>query len=161
VTPEGARSGSVRPRALVPERFVSSSEEETREAGRRLAARLVRGDVVAFFGEPGTGKTRFIQGICAALGVEGPVSSPTFTILHEYGSRGLPVYHFDFYRIGTTAEALQTGVADYLREESGVCLIEWADVVAQILPWRRYEVHLAHGGPAGERLIELLSPNDA
>ncbi len=136
----------------------SMSEAETVGAGERLGALLAAGDVVALFGDLGAGKTRFVRGVCRALGVDRNVSSPTFTLLHEYRAAGLPVYHFDFYRIASAAELTEIGFAEYLDRADGVCLIEWAERVGAFLPRERYEVRMSAGAGPDERLIEISAP---
>lgn len=136
----------------------SMSEAETVTAGERLGARLKAGDVVALFGDLGAGKTRFVRGICRALGVGRNVSSPTFTLLHEYHATGLAVYHFDFYRIASAAELTEIGFTEYLDRGDGVCLIEWAGRVEAFLPRGRYDVRMSAGAGPDERLIEISMP---
>lgn len=130
------------------------TEEDTIAFGAVLAQRLTAGSVVALYGELGTGKTRVIKGICHGLGVAEHVASPTFTIINEYPARGLTVYHFDFYRIASLAEVRELGFTEYL-ERDGVCLIEWADRVRDLLPPRRLDLHLALGGDVNSRVITV------
>lgn len=112
---------------------ISHSAEETFELGRRLAARLRRGDVVALVGDLGAGKTRLVKGIAAGLGVEGETSSPTFSLIHEYQGGLLPLYHIDLYRLESDDEVLRIGIDDYLHGE-GVTVVEWADKFASLMP---------------------------
>lgn len=123
-------------------KIVSNSPEETERLGVDFAADLEPGTVVAFFGDLGSGKTTFIRGVCRGLNVTDRVSSPSFTVINEYSGR-LPVYHFDFYRIVSTDELWELGWEEYFYGQ-GVCLIEWADHVADFLPERRIEVHMRH-----------------
>ncbi|MBP5693651.1 MAG: tRNA (adenosine(37)-N6)-threonylcarbamoyltransferase complex ATPase subunit type 1 TsaE [Bacteroidales bacterium] len=91
-------------------------------------------NIFAFYGKMGAGKTTFIKAICKALGVSDIVNSPTFTIINEYkSSRGFSIYHFDFYRINKLQEAYDIGTEDYFAG-SGLCLIEWPEKIAEILP---------------------------
>jgi tRNA threonylcarbamoyladenosine biosynthesis protein TsaE len=123
-------------------RFDTQSAAETARAAEEFARRLRTGDLVAFIGELGSGKTTFIRGICRALQVSAEVTSPTFTLIHEYyGS--MPVYHFDFYRVINPVEIIRLGCDEYFYGD-GICLIEWADRVADYLPENRFEVHLKH-----------------
>ncbi len=133
------------------------SEEETIESGARFARRLSPGEVVALIGELGTGKTRFIKGICRGLGVEEHVASPTFTIVNEYKGSLFPIYHFDFYRMKTLRELREIGFDEYL-DGDGVCLIEWADRVADALPPERYEVRFELGRDEHSRRIFIRAP---
>jgi tRNA threonylcarbamoyladenosine biosynthesis protein TsaE len=133
----------------------SASEEETVAAGERLGRALAAGDVVAISGPLGAGKTRFVRGICRALGTGRNVSSPTFTLIHEYAAPGLAVFHFDFYRIASPAELTQIGFQEYLDREDAICLIEWADRVAEFLPAARYDVRMGPGDDPDVRTIEV------
>jgi tRNA threonylcarbamoyladenosine biosynthesis protein TsaE len=112
--------------------FISHSEAQTRRLGARLGELLARGDIIALQGELGSGKTRWVQGVGQGLQVEQAVTSPTFTLVHEYPGR-LTLYHIDLYRIDQAAEALAFGIEDYLYGD-GVCLIEWVERVAEVLP---------------------------
>lgn len=111
-----------------------------------VADALVRfaGEVraVAFFGEMGAGKTTFIRVLCARLGVEGPVTSPTFSIVNEYSTAsGARVFHFDFYRLRSEQEAVEIGLEEYL-ESGSWCLMEWPEKVLNLLPKPRIDVRL-------------------
>ncbi len=114
-------------------RWESESAKETFEIGRGLAAGCRPGDVYCLYGEPGAGKTVFTQGFASGLGIAEPVSSPTFTIIQEYDGGRIPLYHFDVYRIGSVDEMDEIGFDDYLFG-GGVCLIEWANLIEEILP---------------------------
>jgi len=118
----------------------TTSETQTLSLGVQIAKLLGAGDVVAFFGDLGSGKTCFIQGICKGLGVKEQVTSPTFTLINEY-TNGLPVYHFDFYRIHSEAEIYGLGYEEYFYG-NGLCLIEWSDRVINFLPPQRLDIFL-------------------
>ncbi|MCS7081607.1 MAG: tRNA (adenosine(37)-N6)-threonylcarbamoyltransferase complex ATPase subunit type 1 TsaE [Bacteroidetes bacterium] len=133
------------------------SPEESRRLGRELALRLRPGDVVALYGELGAGKTCFVQGVCAQLGVREPVTSPTFTLVHAYQGESLPVYHLDLYRLASLEELYELGYEDYLYGE-GVCLIEWADRMEPLLPEAAWRVRLRYGEDPQERIVELTPP---
>ncbi|MBQ9989792.1 MAG: tRNA (adenosine(37)-N6)-threonylcarbamoyltransferase complex ATPase subunit type 1 TsaE [Lachnospiraceae bacterium] len=111
----------------------SFSEEETYTLGVNLGREAAGGQVFALTGDLGVGKTAFTKGFAAGLEVEDPVSSPTFTILQEYRGGRVPLYHFDVYRIGDVEEMEEIGFSDYVYSD-GVCLIEWADRIEEILP---------------------------
>ena len=113
--------------------FISQSVAETVAYGGRRAQSLHAGDVLALAGDLGTGKTQFVKGLVAGLGSDDEVTSPTFTLIHEYTSGRLPVYHLDFYRLNHRDELRQLGLEDYFNGE-GVCVIEWADRFPEILP---------------------------
>lgn len=122
----------------------TSSADETLALGRALAERLVPGDVVALHGDLGAGKTVLTKGICAGLGIDSArVNSPTFTLLHEYRSGTLPVFHFDAYRIERLDEFFDLGYEDYFYDE-GISLVEWAEKVAAILPPDAVHLRLDH-----------------
>lgn len=107
--------------------------EATFEWGRALAENLQGGDVVALCGQLGAGKTQATKGIVAGLGSSAAVTSPTFTLVHEYSDGRLPIFHFDFYRMDSAQEVLTVGWDDIL-DEPGVVIIEWADLFPELLP---------------------------
>lgn len=109
------------------------NEKETENFGRRLGESLSAGDVVAMVGDLGTGKTTLTGYIARGLGIKETVSSPTFTIIKEYNSGRLPLYHFDVYRIGDPEELFNIGADEYF-DGDGVCVVEWADLVSEELP---------------------------
>ena len=109
--------------------------EDTFELGKKLGQNAKPGDVYTLVGDLGVGKTVFTQGIAEGLGIAEAVSSPTFTIVQVYEEGRLPLYHFDVYRIGDVSEMDEIGYEDYFYGE-GVCLIEWADLIREILPER-------------------------
>ncbi|MCS7259127.1 MAG: tRNA (adenosine(37)-N6)-threonylcarbamoyltransferase complex ATPase subunit type 1 TsaE [candidate division WOR-3 bacterium] len=107
--------------------FITNSSQETIELGKKIGAQLKAGDILAFYGELGSGKTTMIKGVCLGLGVaeESIVKSPSFIIINEY--QGVySIYHIDLYRIKDPSELYSLGLEDYL-EGSGICLIEWAE----------------------------------
>lgn len=105
----------------------------TVEAGASLSANLRAGDVIALIGGLGAGKTHFTMGLVRGLGSDEAVTSPTFTLVHEYRAGRLPVFHFDFYRIERETELLNIGWDEYL-DAGGVCVVEWADRFPALLP---------------------------
>jgi tRNA threonylcarbamoyladenosine biosynthesis protein TsaE len=111
------------------------------------------GDVVSLAGDLGTGKTVFARGVARALGVAGPVVSPTFTIVREYEGR-VPVVHVDVYRLDTFQELHDLGFEEVLRDDA-VTIVEWGDVVDGMLPDDRLDVRLAAGAGDDERVIEI------
>lgn len=113
----------------------TNGPEETFELGRELGARADRGAIYCLNGNLGVGKTVFTQGFAKGLGIEGTVNSPTFTILQQYGGGRLPLYHFDVYRIGDVEEMEEIGYEDCFYGD-GVCLIEWSNLIEDILPDR-------------------------
>ena len=117
----------------------TNSPQETKELGKKMAERAKPGDVFTLVGDLGVGKTVFTQGIAEGLGIDEPVNSPTFTIVQEYESGRMPFYHFDVYRIGDPEEMDEIGFDDYIYGD-GLCLIEWADLISEILPEKRTEI---------------------
>lgn len=115
------------------------SEKETFELGKELGESAKPGDVFTLEGDLGVGKTIFTKGLAVGLGVEEDVVSPTFTIVQEYEDGRMPFYHFDVYRIGDVEEMDEIGYEDYIHGE-GVCLIEWANLIEEILPERRIKI---------------------
>ena len=133
-------------------RFVTHGEEETRALARLFSRTLEPGAVVALVGDLGAGKTVFAKGVAAALGVEGEVTSPTFTLIQQY--RGsLPLYHMDLYRLRDIREILDIGAEEFLYGD-GVCLVEWAEKLENLLPARAVVIEIRHlGGTARELRI--------
>ncbi len=123
---------------------ITAGPQETVALGHRLAAAARPGEVWALVGDLGAGKTHFVQGIVAGLGANVAVTSPTFTLVHEYTGGRLPVFHFDFYRLEGASEALALGWEEYLDEGGGLTLVEWADKFPALLPpstrWLRFEI---------------------
>ena len=113
--------------------------EETFEVGRPIGMNAKPGQIYTLTGDLGVGKTVFTQGVAAGLGITEPVNSPTFTIIQEYEDGRLPFYHFDVYRIGDLEEMEEIGYDDYFFGQ-GICLIEWAELIEEILPEKRIEV---------------------
>lgn len=132
--------------------YASSGEHQTALLAEALARFMEAGTVVGLDGDLGAGKTRFSQSVARALGVEGVVNSPTFTIIKEYEGSRLPLYHMDVYRI-TAAEADELGLDDYFYGD-GVTLVEWAERIRELLPPERLDVYIRHKGER-EREIEL------
>jgi tRNA threonylcarbamoyladenosine biosynthesis protein TsaE len=113
--------------------FISNSPAETEAIARQIAEDLVAASVLALTGELGSGKTSFTQGLVAGLQSDAMVTSPTFTIVHEYHGGRLPVYHFDFFRLENRESAMRLGLEDYFFGD-GVSVIEWADRFPDLIP---------------------------
>jgi tRNA threonylcarbamoyladenosine biosynthesis protein TsaE len=119
---------------------VTSSEEETIALGRKFSIYLKAGDIVALYGDLGSGKTQFVKGVCSGLGASEHVTSPTFTLINEYRQHeGIPIFHLDLYRIHSLEELSALGIEEYL-DDGGVSMIEWAEKAEQILPPKRYSI---------------------
>ena len=117
----------------------TNSPEETFRVGKELGEKAYAGQVFTLTGDLGVGKTVFTQGLAKGLGIEEPVNSPTFTIVQVYEDGRLPFYHFDVYRIGDVEEMDEVGFEDYVMGD-GVSLIEWADLIEEILPEKRTRI---------------------
>lgn len=128
--------------------FETWKPEETYELGKKMGEEAVPGQIICLNGDLGVGKTVFTQGFAAGLGIEGPVNSPTFTIVQQYEKGRLPLYHFDVYRIGDISEMDEIGYEDCFFGD-GVCLIEWSGLIEEILPEHvtkvAIEKNLKHG----------------
>lgn len=119
----------------------SYNEKDTYELGISIGKQTGPGQVYTLIGDLGTGKTVFTKGLAQGLGISEPVSSPTFTIVHVYEEGRLPFYHFDVYRIGCVEEMDEIGYEDYIYGE-GVSLIEWANLIEEILPEHYTEIKI-------------------
>lgn len=136
--------------------FRTSSAAETAGFGEITGSFLDSGDVVCLYGNLGAGKTKFAQGVARGLGIEDPVTSPTFTLINEYQGR-LPLYHMDVFRLCSPLEMEDLGYEEYFYG-SGVTLIEWADIVHQILPQDRLDITITRC-PEGDDFREItLAP---
>jgi tRNA threonylcarbamoyladenosine biosynthesis protein TsaE len=123
--------------------FISNSPDETEAIGRRFAEHIGVGSILALKGDLGSGKTVFVKGLVAGLGSSAGVTSPTFTILHEYRGGRMPVYHFDFFRVEDRQSVNGLGVDDYFFGD-GLSVIEWADRFPEFIPeqarWILFEI---------------------
>ena len=117
----------------------TNNAKETFELGVQIGKEAKAGDVYTLVGDLGVGKTVFTQGLAKGLEIEEPISSPTFTIVQVYEEGRLPFYHFDVYRIGDVEEMDEIGYEDYIYGQ-GVCLIEWSNLIEEILPEKRREI---------------------
>lgn len=121
--------------------YESYKELETFELGYELGLKAQPGDIFCLDGDLGTGKTVFTKGFAKGLGIKEPVSSPTFTIVQEYHEGRIPFYHFDVYRISDISEMDEIGYEDYFYGE-GVCFVEWAELIEELLPSKRMHIHI-------------------
>lgn len=129
------------------------NEKETRRFAHELAESLAPGDVLALIGDLGTGKTVLTSYIAEGLGIKRRVNSPTFTIVKEYTDGRMPLYHFDVYRVSDPDELFNIGIDEYFFGE-GVCIVEWADLILDILPENTKYIYLAYGEKEGERVYK-------
>ena len=114
------------------EKYITNSEEETKNFAKEFAKKLNTGDVVVLSGDLGSGKTKFVEGVLSNFGLEDEISSPTFTIVNEYKSSNVNIYHFDVYRLEDSDEFYAIGGEEYF--EKGICLIEWGELIEDALP---------------------------
>jgi tRNA threonylcarbamoyladenosine biosynthesis protein TsaE len=141
------------------EAYTTRSTEETISNASAFADKLQRGDVVALYGDLGSGKTQFVKGVCLAFKSHTPATSPSFVILNRYegvdkSGNELLIYHFDLYRVKSLTELYDIGYEEFLQGD-GICLIEWAEMLRDLLPKRRYDVRLSLGSGENERSIEI------
>lgn len=132
------------------EHYITNSEAETLDVARFIGKSLGAGTVVALTGELGAGKTVFARGIAESLEVREQITSPTFTLINEYRGR-LPLFHMDLYRLDSTGEIEDIGIVDYLYGD-GVCVIEWAEKLGELMPESAVAVSLS---PAGKSRREI------
>lgn len=135
-------------------RKVIRNELDTRGFGKELAKTLKPGDVVALIGDLGTGKTTLTKSIAEGLGITRMITSPTFTIVQEYTEGRLPLYHFDVYRLGDLEEMYELGYEEYFFGE-GVCVVEWADQIMEIIPEDAIVIRIEYGANEDERIYNI------
>lgn len=129
------------------------NEEETRAFGHKLAESLQPNTVLALMGDLGTGKTTLTKYIAEGLGIKETITSPTFTIVREYHSGRLPLYHFDVYRLEDSSDLFEIGAEEYFYA-GGVSIVEWADQAAEILPDETLCIFIEYGENQGERIYK-------
>lgn len=134
-------------------KHISNSYDETVKIASDFAETLKAGDVLCLYGDLGVGKTAFVQGLAKGLKIEEFVTSPTFTIVNEYEGT-LPLYHFDVYRIADSDEMYEVGYDDYIYGE-GVSVIEWSELIRDILPQNRYDITISKNIEKGEDYREI------
>jgi tRNA threonylcarbamoyladenosine biosynthesis protein TsaE len=139
---------------------ILSSIEASQAFGQGLARQLVGGEIIALHGVLGAGKTQLVKGLARGLGFAGDVTSPTFTVIHEYRGGRLPLYHIDLYRMRSEREAVDLGLEEYLPSSDGVTVIEWPDRIPNLLPpqTRHWQLEVAS---LTERVIRDLAPTPA
>ncbi|MEO8514383.1 MAG: tRNA (adenosine(37)-N6)-threonylcarbamoyltransferase complex ATPase subunit type 1 TsaE [Ignavibacteria bacterium] len=124
--------------------IITKNETETINLGVQIASSLKGGDVIALYGDLGSGKTRLVKGICMGLDVKQMVNSPTFIIVNEYSSQKFRyIYHFDLYRMKSEDEVLAIGFEEYLNNDS-IAFIEWPEHIERLLPPETIKVHISH-----------------
>ncbi|MBR6654681.1 MAG: tRNA (adenosine(37)-N6)-threonylcarbamoyltransferase complex ATPase subunit type 1 TsaE [Oscillospiraceae bacterium] len=136
-------------------KIITKSEKETQEAGEKLVQTLAPGSVVAMYGDLGAGKTAFVRGMTRGLGINFPVSSPTFNVVNEYPGK-VPLFHFDMYRLGSADELFDIGWDDYL-ERGGICAVEWSENVEEAFEPGTVKVNITKlGDTEREITVEVM-----
>lgn len=140
--------------------YHSSSPQETQALGRALAKLLQPGDIIAFTGDLGAGKTTLTQGIALGLDISAPLTSPTYTIIQEYLEGRLPLFHFDLYRLGGEEELFDLGFEEYFHRE-GICILEWSEIAGDSLQdlGLLITLDLRQGLEEGQRCLTLDFPD--
>ena len=133
-----------------------ASEKETERIGEAIGRASEPGTVVALIGDLGTGKTTLTKSIARGLGVTETVTSPTFNIIREYKSGRIPLYHFDVYRIGDPDEMFELGYEEYFYGD-GICVVEWADIIEELLPEDAVIIRIERGADEEEREYKIES----
>ena len=139
--------------------YISNSPQETEALGADLATKLSPGDVVAFTGDLGAGKTAFTRGLARGLGIQERVTSPTFTIVNEYEGGRLPLFHFDMYRLSSSDELFDIGWEDYLAR-GGVCAVEWSEHAEGAFEEEPIWVDIRRGESDEQRVISIRNAPD-
>lgn len=134
-------------------KYISKSNIETEEFAQKLSKRLKPGDIIAYTGTMGAGKTTFTRGLAKGLGAGDLVSSPTFALVNEY-SANVPIYHFDMYRVTSWDDLYSTGFFDYLDTDS-IILIEWSENIDGALPENIIKINISYGETENERIITI------
>ncbi len=135
-------------------RKVIRNELDTKKFGIELAGKLKPGDIIALIGDLGTGKTTLTKSIAEGLGITRMITSPTFTIVQEYTEGRLPLYHFDVYRINDLEEMYELGYEEYFFGQ-GVCVVEWADQITELIPEDSIFIRIEYGENEDERVYEI------
>ena len=134
-------------------KYISDSPEKTEELGRLLAEKLKGGEVIAYRGGLGMGKTCFTRGVAGGLGFKGAVTSPSFALINEYIGGRLPLYHFDMYRVNSWDDLYSTGFFDYI--DNGILVIEWSENIEGALPENAIRITIEKGESDDERIFEI------
>lgn len=135
-------------------RILIEDEEALYSFGLKLAESLKPGDIISLIGDLGAGKTTLTKAIAKGLGIEEMITSPTFTIVQEYEGGRLPLYHFDVYRICHIEEMYELGYEEYFYGQ-GVCVVEWANLIQELIPADRIKISLAYGEKENQRICEI------
>lgn len=135
-------------------RFISKSPEETIKIAMQLSKYILPGSIICLSGDLGTGKTAFTQGLGKGLGITDHITSPSYTIINEYYTASMPLYHFDVYRLESPDEIFELGCDEYFFGE-GVTIIEWAEKIKEVLPKEKLWITIKYGKKPNERVISM------
>jgi len=123
--------------------FESNSEHETEAIASKFSKEVRENDIICFFGDVGSGKTVFTRGLCRGLGFKGYVNSPSYIVMNIYKTETVSIYHFDLYRIGSTAELNEIGFYEFAGQENSITIVEWAEMLDGELPEKRVDIHIS------------------
>lgn len=138
--------------------FKSCCAESTEEIGKTVGRLLKGKEIIALYGGLGMGKTTFVRGLCAGMGISADVSSPTFAIVHEYRSNDKILYHFDMYRVTSWEDLYSTGFFDYM--DNGVIITEWSENIGNVIPDNAIRIKFSLGDTETERIIKIEGVQD-
>jgi tRNA threonylcarbamoyladenosine biosynthesis protein TsaE len=134
------------------DRFLSNSEQDTIDYGKTFSQKIIEGDIIALYGDLGTGKTQFVKGLCSGLNISDTITSPTFTIMNIYKGK-YTVNHFDLYRLTNSLEIFNLGINDFFFTSS-ITIMEWAEKAKDLLPDKRYDIFFEYGENENQRIIK-------
>lgn len=134
--------------------FVSHSSKDTMELAKALAPQLQKGDIIILSGDLGSGKTKFTEGFLSYFGLENEIASPTFTIVNEHHAANIAIYHFDVYRLSDIDEFYAIGGEEYF--ENGICLIEWGELIENILPENYLKINFEKSANENTRILTFV-----
>ena len=132
---------------------ISNNLSDTKNLAFEFKKTLKGGEVVTLSGDLGAGKTTFTQSLALAMGIDEPITSPTFTLMNQYQSKKLKLYHFDMYRIEDIDEILETGLTEYFGNEDAVCVIEWAENIKPLLPKNIVDIQIEKLGENSRKFV--------
>lgn len=133
--------------------FISKNELDTKNLAKKIASKINQKEIIVLTGELGSGKTKFVEGFLEFFGLENEISSPTFTIVNEYKKDDISIYHFDVYRLEDSSEFYEIGGEEYF--SSGICLIEWGEMIKDILP--KDYIHISFEKDESNENIRILN----
>ncbi|MCL2039916.1 MAG: tRNA (adenosine(37)-N6)-threonylcarbamoyltransferase complex ATPase subunit type 1 TsaE [Bacteroidetes bacterium] len=136
--------------------FYSNSLEDTYSIAAAFSKELERGNVIVFEGDLGVGKTEFIRAICNFMGIESPITSPTFTLINQYFSDKFAIYHIDLYRIKSQNELLNMGFQELFDDKDSIFFIEWCENSFDLIPTIDYKISIKHNNTELSRIIEIM-----